>query len=480
MARTMRWTVALTTGALLLGGCKKEAASEQAQGTQPSAKPPTEVTLQLFGDPAEVDGYRQLVSVFEAKNPDVKVRLIPIGKQKDHMAKLTTGFSGGTPPDIFLLNYRRFGQFAGKGVLEPLGARLAKSTVLREENLYEPATEAFRFNGQLMCVPQNVSSLVVYYNRGLFQRLGVPLPKPGWTWVDFQDAAKALTRDTDGDGRNDLHGLGIEPALGRLAPFVWQAGGDVVDDVQHPHRIALTEAPALEALRFILTLQRVYRVTPSLEEAKSENHEARFAAGRLGMLLNSRRLVPTLRAVKDLDWDVAPLPMHPTTKADTTILHSDAYCMPASSNVKDAAFRFVEFALGPEGAERVARTGRTVPSLKSVAESPAFLDPNARPASARVFLDSIAHMRRLPNIPEWNEVETRADAIVEEWFYTVPPGGTRLAPLTPGERPPPVAMPGGTMRRLMRMRDEVNSLGYELNEAVGGVFAQDAATGPSK
>ncbi len=477
MARTMRWTVALATGALLLGGCKQNAAPAQAPG---SAKDPTEVTFQLFGDPAEVGGYRELITAFEAKNPDVKVRLIPIGKQKDHMAKLTTGFSGGTPPDIFLLNYRRFGQFAGKGVLEPLGARLAKSTVLKESELYEPATEAFRFNAQLMCVPQNVSSLVVYYNRGLFQRLGVPPPKPGWTWVDFQDAAKALTRDTDGDGRNDTHGLGIEPTLGRLAPFVWQSGGDVVDDVQHPKRMALADPPALEALRFLLTLQRVHRVTPSLEEAKSENHEARFAAGRLGMLLNSRRLVPTLRAVPGLDWDVAPLPMHPTTKADFTVLHSDAYCMPASSKVKDAAFRFVEFALGPVGAELVARTGRTVPSLKRVAEGPAFLDPHARPASARVFLDSIEHMRRLPNIPQWNEVETRADAIVEEWFYTVPAGGTRLTPLTPGERPPPMAMPSGTMRRLMRMRDEVNALGHELNEAVGGVLDPSAAMRPAK
>ena len=39
-----------------------------------------------------------------------------------------------------------------------------------------------------------------------------------------------------------------------------------------------------------------------------------------------------------------------------------------------AAWRFVEFALGPEGAPVIAKTGRTVPSLKSVAESDAFLD----------------------------------------------------------------------------------------------------------
>ncbi|NMO14883.1 sugar ABC transporter substrate-binding protein [Pyxidicoccus fallax] len=463
---TKRWTAALAlAGAVLLGGCKRE--EKPPEPAKPgTAAAPTEVTLQLFGDPAEVEGYRQLISAFEAKNPDVKVRLVPIGKQKDHMAKLTTAFSGGTPPDLFLINYRRFAQFAAKDVLEPLGPRLEKSTVLKERDFYPQAVEAFRYDGALECLPQNVSSLVVYWNRALFQRLGVPPPKPDWTWDDFRKTAQALTRDENGDGRMDVHGLAFEPTLSRLAPFIWQAGGDIVDDVNDPRHMQLLNEPALEALRFVLRLQRVFKVTPSLEEAKSENHEARFAAGRLGMLLNSRRLVPTLRAVPDLDWDVAPLPRHHKT---ATVLHSDAYCMSRASKAKDAAFRFVEFALGSTGAELVARGGRTVPSLKRVAESPAFLDPNQRPASARVFLDSILSIRRLPNVAVWNEVETRADVIVEEWFYTVPPHGTQLTESDSKEvRPGQEA--GGSMRRLLRQGNEVNALGQEVTEAVQGIL----------
>ena len=468
----MRWTATLAlAGLALLGGCKREEkAPEPAKETGPA---PTEVTLQLFGDPAEVGGYRQLITTFEARNPDVKVRLVPIGKQKDHMAKLTTAFSGGTPPDLFLLNYRRFGQFAAKGVLEPLGPRLEKSAVLKERDLYPQAVEAFRFDGALTCVPQNVSSLVVYWNRGLFQRLGVPPPKPGWTWDDFRATAQALTRDEDGDGRVDVHGLAFEPTLSRLAPFIWQAGGEVVDDVHDPRHLELLNGTSMEALRYVLRLQRVFKVTPTLEEAKSENHEARFAAGRLGMHLNSRRLVPTLRDVPGLDWDVAPLPRQHKV---ATVLHSDAYCMSRASRAKDAAFRFVEFALGPVGAEQVARGGRTVPSLRSVAEGPAFLDPSQRPASARVFLDSLFHIRRLPNVAVWNEVETRADPIIEEWFYTVPPGGTTLT-VADSNEVRPAQQAGGSMRRLLRQLDEVNTLGQELNEAVQGIL--DSAPRPS-
>jgi multiple sugar transport system substrate-binding protein len=457
MARTLTRGMALAL-CVLLGGCRQE------QATPAVAAGLTEVTLQLFGDPAEVEGYRQLIAAFESANADVRVRLVPVGKQRDHMAKLTTAFAGGTPPDLFLLNYRRYGQFADKGVLEPLGTRLARSGVLKESELYAPAVEAFRSGGELLCLPQNISSLVVYYNRGLFERFGVAQPRPGWKWEDFKLTAKGLTRDTDGDGRNDIHGLGLEPSLARLAPFIWQAGGEVVDNPRRPRRLDLLGSGSQEAL--LLLLQRVHRVVPTLEEVKSEGLEARFAAGRLGMLLHSRRLVATLRTVPGLDWDVAPLPEHHRA---ATVLHADAYCMSRSSRVKEAAFRFVEFALGPVGAALVAGTGRSVPSLRSVAESPAFLAPGQRPASARVFLESIAHLRRLPNLSVWNEVETRADPIVEEWYYSEPPEGTQLreAPTGAGVQ----GSTGGSMRHLLKLRTEVNALGYELNEATQGLFA---------
>ena len=55
--------------------------------------------------------------------------------------------------------------------------------------------------------------------------------------------------------------------------------------------------------------------------------------------------------------------------------------------------------------------------MKAVAESDAFLDPTQRPRDARVFLDAIPTMRRVPNIATWNEIETKADPIVEEWYY---------------------------------------------------------------
>jgi multiple sugar transport system substrate-binding protein len=378
--------------------------------------------LQAFGDPAELNAYKELIAAFRTAAPDVEVEFIPVGKQRDHMAKLATGFSGGQPPDLFLINFRRFGQFAAKGVLEPLGPQLTQRGKFREADFYEQATEAFRFQSALMCTPQNVSSLVVYYNLAHFKTAGLPTPTANWNWADFAKAAKALTRDTNGDGKTDIYGLGFEPTVIRLAPFIWQAGGEVVDNLQQPTRFTLDTPAAVEALDFVRSWS-TNKVVPPLVENKSEDHESRFARGGLGMILHSRRYTATLRGVPGLDWDVAPLPRH---KAAATVLHADAYCMAKASTNKEAAYRFVEFALSDTGAGIVARSGRTVPAKKSVAQGPDFLDPKTRPRSAQVFLDSIAQIRRTPNVAAWNEVETRAEPMVEDWYFNPTPPKTPL------------------------------------------------------
>ncbi len=109
---------------------------------------PGPVRFTLFGDPTETAGYQRLVNAFERDNPGVEVEITPVAKQDDLLAKLVTGFAGGRPPDVFLVNYRRYGQFAGQGVLERVQARLDASNAIAERNFADTALEAFRYDGE--------------------------------------------------------------------------------------------------------------------------------------------------------------------------------------------------------------------------------------------------------------------------------------------------------------------------------------------
>jgi multiple sugar transport system substrate-binding protein len=387
-----------------------------------------DVSFLVFGEPEEIRAYRAVIRAFEQGEDDVHVKLIEASDRQDLLARLATSFAGGSPPDLFLVNYRFYGQFAARGVLEPLEERVEESNVFSEEDFFEQALDAFRWQGELTCLPQNISSLVVYYNRELFRRFQVPDPRTGWMWHEFVAAARALTRDARGNpttgadpdlgpvttARAEIYGVGVEPTIIRLAPLIWSAGGALVDDDEKPTRLMLDTPEAQLALGHFFALRTVYGVTPTDAEVEAEDDESRFANGRLGMLLSSRRSVPFLRASANFDWDVAALPI---LRKPAGILHSDAFCMAKASGRKEAAWRFVEYALGPVGQRILASSGRTVPSLEAVAESPAFLDPAKKPRNSRVFLAGIPTIRRLPVISTWPEIEDATEGIFENGMY---------------------------------------------------------------
>jgi multiple sugar transport system substrate-binding protein len=296
-----------------------------AAGCDRAAEGPARVTVMVAGDPAEIDAYRAVVEGFDSSRDDVDAELQPFADRDELIARLGTSIAGGQPPDLFLMNYRFYGQFAARDALEPIGPFLDSSSVLSEEDFFETAMTPFRWDGEQTCLPQNVSSLVVYYNADLFRDAGVSLPVRGWSWDEMVDAAERLTSDDDGDGHVDVYGLGVDPEIIRVAPLIWSNGGTLVDDEAAPTRFAFN-GPAVAALERFLDL-RARGVTPTDEEAEAEDFESRFLNGRLAMLLESRRVVPTLRTITDFSWDVAGFA---GMDEPVSVLHADAYCMTAA------------------------------------------------------------------------------------------------------------------------------------------------------
>jgi multiple sugar transport system substrate-binding protein len=372
------------------------------------------VSFLVFGDPEEFAAYEQLVAAFEEEHPDINVELGHIPGQGEYRQRLATDFSAGQPPDVMLLNYRRFATFAAQGGLEPLEPYLAESEIIQASDFFEPTIAAFQLDGQLWCIPQNISSLVVYYNKDLFDAAGVPYPAPGWTRDDFLAAARALTKDLDGDGVTDQYGVGIEPTIFRLAPFVWQNGGDIVDDRERPTRLTLDSPEVLAAFQWFVDLQLKEKVAPDAVAESAEDRETRFLNGRLGMIFESRRATPTFRTITDFEWDIAPLPRG---DQESGILHSDAYCMANLTEDKEAAWTFIEYANSEAGQTVIAHSGRTVPSLKAVAASEAFLDPSKPPASSQVFLDTIPMLGQVPLMTTWVAIEEASSQEIERAFY---------------------------------------------------------------
>ncbi|MGH3861655.1 ABC transporter substrate-binding protein [Actinokineospora sp.] len=372
----------LATVALLgLVGCA-------AQPVESAGAP---ITLQVRADPEEAAVYRSLVSAYQDAGGG-EVNLVTVGR-KDHLTRLSTAFASGDAPDVFLINYRDYSPFVQRGAVRPVGPLLEQEGVSTSD-YYEQPLSAFTYQGALQCMPQNISSLVVYWNRALFNQAGVAPPAAGWTWAEFARTAQALTA-------GGVKGVGIDPSITRMAPFIWSSGGAIVDDEKAPTRTTLHEPGARAALQAVVDLIAT-GATPTKDQLAAQGLEEQFMTGKVAMFLSSRVEVPALREQRGLDFDVAALPVMGNP---ASVLHSDAYCVASTSKNTKAAAKFIAYAVGWQGQTVTALGGRTVPSLRSVATSPAFLSPARPPASSQVFLDAIPHLRHTPVTPSWPEVE---------------------------------------------------------------------------
>jgi multiple sugar transport system substrate-binding protein len=385
----MRRIVLWLGGVLALSGCSGGSGEDAGATGNPMAP----ITVQIGADPEEEAVYRSLVTAYrDAGGGDVALVTVARG---DHLTRLSTAFASGDAPDVFLINYREYAPFVQRGAVHPIGPLLERAGV-KTADYYEEPLRAFSYTGALQCMPQNISSLVVYWNRALFAQAGVAAPKPGWTWSDFVATARALTSPN-----GQVKGVGIDPSIIRMAPFIWSSGGMIVDNDEAPTRTTLHEPGARAALESVVDLIGT-GATPSKEQLAAQDLPEQFMTGKVAMFLSSRVEVPALREQRGLDFDVAGLPV---VGKPVSILHSDAYCVASSSANKVAAAKFIAHAVGRQGQNITALGGRTVPSLRSVATSPAFLSPSRPPASSQVFLDAIPHLRHTPVTPSWPEVE---------------------------------------------------------------------------
>lgn len=371
----------------------------------------------ITGGPEELAAYQTLVENFKRDVPGMDVSLNHVPSGGEFRQKLATMYSAGSPPDVFLYNFRRLGVYVSNDAIYPLDALLDASDQLNREDFYPTTLTAFTYQGALQCIPQNLSSPVFYYNKTLFDAAGLAYPQAGWTLDDFLATARTLTKDTDGDGSIDQYGFGTEVETIRLAPFVWQNGGELLDDPVNPTRLTLNTPETRAALEWFVNLQVVEHVSPDAIAEEASSSENRFLAGTLAMLMDSRVAVPTLRTITGFEWDAAPLPVG---KNPASVLHSDGFCMSVQAAKDpahlDAVWKFIEYSVSETGQTLLAATGRTVPSMMRVAKSDAYLK-SSPPANNQVWLDAADSIFAFPIHPNWNTIEEMLSQELQRAYY---------------------------------------------------------------
>jgi multiple sugar transport system substrate-binding protein len=307
------------------------------------------------------------------------------------------------------LNY--IPSYVALGEIEPIDSLVARDN-FDLADFYPALLDSFRAGDKLYGLPRDNDTKVIYYNKSLFETAGVPAPVANWTWNDLRDAAIKLTRR---DGGATRYGFGFEPDYWWLV-WVWQHGGDVLDDPFRPTAVKLDDPASVSALQFLQDLIYKDKVTPPPSMLNTDDMKQLFSDGKLAMLFGNHALIPWFTEAPGLSWDVAPLPRD-VTRAN--IAGGAGFVIDRRSTHKEAAWTLMKFLTGPKGEAMLAESGVITPARRSVREDNIFL--RRQPYKATVFLNETENGRPVPNFPG----VTAMDRLINE----------ALAPLWRGEKP---------------------------------------------
>jgi multiple sugar transport system substrate-binding protein len=354
---------------------------------------------------------QKLVDRFNQTHPDIQVESLYVGQQDQQMPKILAAVVGNASPDLLWYNPTIGGQLVELGALIPLDEMLENSPVKGE---IDPTLfQSMEYQGKIWSVPFATNNVGIFYRPSLFKAAGIAeLPR---TWDEFRQVAKKLTRDTDGDGRIDQHGMLLPLGKGEWTvftwlPFMWSGGGELVEaEAENAAAVKLADNPgAIAALQFWRDLMTDGSAVLSGPERGYETDD--LLAGNIAMQITGPWTLGQLQA-SDIDFAVFPIPVN--RRPATSIGGENLFLFKTTPEREKAAFTFAEYALSEEfQIELALGTGYLPINLKS-RQSAKYQEFVKQQPALNVFLEQAKDGRNRPNFPGYNRVSENIGRAVE-------------------------------------------------------------------
>lgn len=301
-----------------------------------------EISFSSWGSATEVGIIKELISSFEAENPDIRVNFIHI--PQNYFQKLHLLFASSQTPDVIFINNLYLPLY--KDFLLPLDEETDKNA------FFPQSIEALSADGVLYAVPRDISNLVFYYNKN---RVKKDIPSD-WNLQDFENIIKNIKQPS----------VSFERDTYFLMPYIVTFGGGITED-------KLQSPETKKALDFCRYIEKNYAPSPS--QVGSSTQAQMFLEQKIAFYLSGRWMYPKISEKADFDVGIVTFPG--TVPADAS-----GWAVSKNSKHREASIRFVKFLSSEKNIRYMCMEKLIVPARIDVSRS---LDNDKE----RVFLNAI-------------------------------------------------------------------------------------------
>ena len=401
---------AVITWAPLAGSAAFFAACGGTPGGQTVAAPaPSQPTVELryacsaiaAQAPNTYDDAR--VKMVEAFNTQQRASHVTIEWKSGIVQAVTAQVAGGDAPDLVHAHpWDTLGLMVN-------GSALALDPYLIKEKKNIPdvtsaALDYWILDGKRYALPNNYTVQAMYFNKGLFEKLGLKTPdqheKDGtWTIDIYLDLARKLT---SGTGETKVWGAPFtSSALDIQLAFIWPFGGDLWDKTATS--TLLDSKESVEAIQFMADLTGKLGVSPTPDEVKTL---PRAVGGAISTERGGMEVLTTdvLGLLTPTTFAKGMAPM-PKGRAGRVVRGAPIgiHLMKGSKQL-DAAWDAANFQSGLEAEKLMLQWRITVPWHKSTLTAPATANMMLPWESAAYYTESVNKTRPTAYPPSFVDI----------------------------------------------------------------------------
>lgn len=311
-----------------------------------------------WGNTEEEKIANEAIARFNENNPDVEVKqtCVPVTSWSDFIQKWITMSTSGEAPDVINIGLEAVQMAVSNDLLMPLDEIVSEDqdfSKVKEE--YAPVLlDGFSVDDNLYGLPNGTQTMVMYYNKTMFDEAGLEYPKDGWTWDEFYEDAKKLTK-SDGS----VYGFGLSSSYFQLTPWWSTNNTALVDENQNP---ALNSKKMVESVEFLDKLVKE-KVTP---DPISSDVYTMFSSKQLAMVGAGRWVLNTWQdaGLTNADFDCVQWPVN---EKEGSVFGGAAWCISKNTENKELSIELLKSLVSEETLKAVAAGGQQVPPTESLA-----------------------------------------------------------------------------------------------------------------
>lgn len=355
---------------------------------------------------------QQQIADFNASQDKIEVVGTFQGYYGDASAKIQQAIVAGTQPEIIMLERATVPQYHDVGALEDLTPYMERDN-FDIGDFNQGLMNFSSYDGQLVSLPLNRSTPIMFYNKTAFEVAGLDPEKAPATWDEVLAFAEKLTIK-DAEGKTIQYGIEFPVDTFVFQSLIPQAGGTLLNAEMTD--IGFNNESGLAAFEYLMTLRDkgLMKVPPAQDSYTITKQD--FYNGTVAIMIESTgALKDSLNnAAGKFELGTAFLPMKETYAVQTGG-GNIAMLAKCPQEKKDAAWEFMKFMYSEEsGSKFVVDTGY-IPVTNTIMNSEAVQKAWAEFPQYQVAYDQLSYVVEPGQHALWGEVNN----VIQKYLQAV-------------------------------------------------------------